>query len=63
MYKLDIEKAEEPEIKLSTSIIIEIARELKKKQTKNYFCFIEYTKEFIGTLMVKLKLQYCGHLI
>ena len=49
MYKLDLEKAEEPEIKLPTSTEgnlkkkkIEKARELKKK--KVYFCFIDYAK-------------------
>ena len=44
MYKLDLEKAEEPEIKLSTS-----AGSLKKQMSsrKNiYFCFIDYSKAF-----------------
>ena len=42
MFKPDLEKAEEPEIKLPTSIgIIEIAREIQKNI---YFCFIDYTK-------------------
>ena len=36
MYKLDLEKAEGPEIKLPPS-------ELQKK---TYFCFIDYTKAF-----------------
>ena len=43
MFKLDLEKAEELEIKLSTSI------ELSKKQEfqKNiYFCLIDYSKAF-----------------
>ena len=43
MFKLDLEKAEEPEIKLPTSV------ESSKKQEfpKNiYFCFIDYTKAF-----------------
>ena len=46
MCKLDIEKAEEPEIKLPTSLgsYIEKAREFKKK--KNYFYFIDYAKAF-----------------
>ena len=41
MYKLDLEKAEEPEIKLPTS-----AGSLKKQEfQKNiYFCFIDYAK-------------------
>ena len=41
MFKLDLEKAEEPEIKLPTSI------GSSKKQEKNiYFCFVDYTKAF-----------------
>ena len=41
MFKLDLEKAEEPEIKLPTS-----AGSLKKQESsgKNYFCFIDYVK-------------------
>ena len=44
MFKLDLEKAEESEIKLSTSV-----GSLKKQENtrKNiYFCFIYYTKAF-----------------
>ena len=41
MFKLDLEKAEEPEIKLPTS-----TGSLKKHQKKIYFCFIEYAKAF-----------------
>ena len=40
MFKLDLEKAEEPEIKLPD---IEKAREFQKKI---YFCFIDYAKAF-----------------
>ena len=41
MFKLILEKAEEPEIKLPTSI------GSSKKQEKNiYFCFIDYVKAF-----------------
>ena len=46
MFKLDLEKVEEPEIKLPTSYdcwIIEKARELQKNI---YFCFIDYAKAF-----------------
>ena len=44
MFKLDLEKAEEPEIKLPTSIwIIEEAREFQKNI---YFCFTNYPKVF-----------------
>ena len=44
MFKLDLEEAEEPEIKLPTSI-----GSLKKQASsrKNiYFCFIDYAKAF-----------------
>ena len=43
MFKLNLEKAEEPEIKLPTSV-----RSLKKREfQKNiYFCFIDYVKAF-----------------
>ena len=44
MVKLDLAKAEEPEIKLPTSVgIIEKAREFQKNI---YFCFIDYAKAF-----------------
>ena len=44
MFKLDLEKAEEPKIKLTTfSGIIEKAREFQKNI---YFCFIDYAKAF-----------------
>ena len=43
MYKLVLEKAEEPEIKLPTSAIIKKAREFHKNI---YFCFIDYAKAF-----------------
>ena len=39
MFKLDLVKAEEPEIKLLTSV----AREFQKSI---YFCFIDYDKAF-----------------
>ena len=42
MFKLDLEKAEEPEIILPTSsLIIEKAREFQKDI---YFCFLDYAK-------------------
>ena len=44
MFKLALEKAEEPEIKLPTS-----ARSLKKKESSrktSFFCFIDYAKAF-----------------
>ena len=44
MFKLVLEKAEEPEIKLPTSAgIMEKAREFQKNI---YFCFTEYAKAF-----------------
>ena len=43
MLKLVLEKAEEPEIKLPTSAIMEKAREFQKNI---YFCFINYAKAF-----------------
>ena len=43
MFKSDLEKAEEPEIKLQTS-----AGSLKRQESsrKTYFCFIDYAKAF-----------------
>ena len=44
MYKLDLEKAEEPEIKIANICwIIKKAREFQKNI---YFCFIDYAKAF-----------------
>ena len=44
MFKLDLEKAEEPEIKKANiHWITEKAREFQKNI---YFCFIDYTKAF-----------------
>ena len=43
MFKLVLENAEEPEIKLSTAWIMEKAREFQKNI---YFCFIDYAKAF-----------------
>ena len=44
MYKLDLEKAEEPEIKLPTyTASLKKAREFQKNI---YFCFIDYAKAF-----------------
>ena len=54
MFKLVLEKAEEPEIKLPTSSgSLKSKRKKKKKKRKArefqkniYFCFIEYAKAF-----------------
>ena len=47
IFKLDLEKAEEPEIKLPTSVgsslMIQKAREFQKNI---YFCFVDYAKAF-----------------
>ena len=43
MDKLDLEKAEEPEVKLPTSIGSE---QKARKFQKNIFCFIDYVKTF-----------------
>ena len=43
MYKLDLEKAEEPDQIANCHWIIEKAREFQKCI---YFCFIDYTKAF-----------------
>ena len=44
MLKLDLEKAEEPEIKLTTSV--ESSKQARKFQKNIYFCFIDYDKAF-----------------
>ena len=43
MFKLDLEKAEEPEIKLPTSIGSSKKQEFQKNI---YICFIDYAKAF-----------------
>ena len=43
MYKLDLEKAEEPEIKLPTST----GSQKKQGNSKYFFCFIDYAKVFV----------------
>ena len=53
MIKLDLEKAEKPEIKLPVS-----GGSLKKQrefQKNIYFCFIEYTKAFDSVDHKKLR--------
>ena len=42
MYNLDLEKAEETEIKLPTWII----QKAKEFQKDSYYCFIDYAKSF-----------------
>ena len=43
MFRIDLEKAEEPEIKLPTSAGSSKKQEFQKNI---YFCFIDYTKAF-----------------
>ena len=44
MFKLDLEKAQEPEIKLPTSIG---SSEKQEFQKNIYFCFIDYAKPLV----------------
>ena len=44
MYKLDLEKGEEPEIKLPTCGGLYKTQRISKKNI--YFCFIDYAKAF-----------------
>ena len=44
--EMDLEKAEEPEIKLPTSIGSLEKQENSRKKKKIYFCFIDYAKAF-----------------
>ena len=46
MFKLVLEKAEEPEIKLPTSTGSSKKQESSKKKPHIYFCFIDYAKVF-----------------
>ena len=48
MFKLDLEKAEEPEIKLPTSYDIWIIEKAREFQTNIYFCFIDYIIAFVS---------------
>ena len=44
MFKLDLEKTEEPEIKLPTST--GSSKKQESSRRKIYFCFIDYAKAF-----------------
>ena len=46
MFKLVLEKAEEPEIKLPTSVRKFFIEKVRKFQKNVYFCFIDYNKAF-----------------
>ena len=55
MFKLVLEKTEEPEIKLPTSTGSSKNQEISKKKKKTiYFCFIGYAKAFVWITV------YCG---
>ena len=44
MFKLDLEKAEEPEVKLPTSTAS--SKKQESSQENIYFCYIDYAKAF-----------------
>ena len=44
MFKMDLEKEEEPEIKLATSV--GLLKKIREFQENIYFCFIDYAKAF-----------------
>ena len=46
MFELDLEKAEEPEIKFDQMIKPKIIKKAREFQKNIYFCFIDYTKDF-----------------
>ena len=46
MFKLDLEKVEEPEIKLSASTGSYKKKSKRIPEKKNYFCFIDFSKTF-----------------
>ena len=59
MFKLDLEKAEEPEIKLpEIKLICWIIEKAREVQKNIYFCFIDYTKAFDCVDHNKLKNSY-----
>ena len=45
MFKLDLEKVEEPEIKLPTST--DSSKKQESSRKKIYFCFIDYAKDLV----------------
>ena len=45
MFKLDLEKADEPEIKLPTSVGSSKKKDSSRKNID--FCFIDYAKDFV----------------
>ena len=53
MFKLVLEKSEEPEIKLPTSV--ESSKKTREFQKNIYFCFIDYAKAFDYMDHIKLE--------
>ena len=53
IFKLVLEKAEEPEIKLPTSVGSQ--KKTREFQKNIYFCFIDYTKAFDHVDLNKLE--------
>ena len=53
MFKLVLEKAEEPEIKLPTST--GLSKQTRESHKNIYFCFIDYAKAFDGVDHHKLR--------
>ena len=51
VFKLDLEKAEEPEVKLATSVG---SSEKQEVQKNIYFCFIDYANAFDSVIHNKL---------
>ena len=56
MFKLDLEKAEDPEIKLPTANIPWVTEKAREFQKNIYLCFIDYTKAF--DCVAHKKLEY-----
>ena len=54
MFKLDLEKAEEPEINLPTYLLI--IRKAREFQKSIYFCFTDYTKALTVWITANLKI-------
>ena len=54
MFKLDLEMAKEPEIKLPTSV--GLSKKQKELQKINYFCFIDYAKAFDCVITINWKI-------
>ena len=47
MYNLNLEKAEEPEIKLPTSFVCWMLEKARDFQKNIYFCLIDYAEDFV----------------